>query len=143
MDKETLQIFEDSLARCNADPAFLDHFYETFLAASPRVREKFRDTDFTRQKRALRASLHGMLLAADAREEELEHYLGDLAHLHSRKMLDIGAELYDLWLDSLLSTVMRCDPDCNPQVRNAWEDVMMVGVSYMLSRYHDSVPRPR
>lgn len=138
MDKKTLQLFESSLARCNADPAFLDHFYETFLAASPRVREKFRNTDFTRQKNALRASLHAMLQVAEASDEEMERHLGELAQLHSRQKLDIGAELYDLWLDSLLSTVMRCDPKGDAQVRKAWEEVMMVGVSYMISRYHDS-----
>lgn len=141
MDKLTLQTFEDSLARCNAEPAFLEQFYETFLASSPKVREKFKDTDFTRQKRALRASLHMMLLAAEDEEKGPERYLKELANLHSRRELDVGAELYDLWIDSLLATVRKCDPQFEPRVEEAWEAVMMIGVSYLLSHYHESPGR--
>jgi hemoglobin-like flavoprotein len=137
MDKKTLQILEDSLARCNADSSFLEKFYETFLASSPKVREKFKDTDFTRQRRALRASLHVMLLAAEDEEKGPERYLKDLAQLHSRQDLDVGAELYDLWIDSLLATVGKIDPQFSDRVERAWEDVMMVGVSYLLSHYHE------
>ena len=64
MDAEILEIFDKSLGRCNARPGFLDRFYERFLAMSPKVAEKFKHTDFVRQKRALRASFHMMLLAA-------------------------------------------------------------------------------
>ena len=134
MDKHTLQIFENSLARCNAESTFLEQFYETFLASSPKVREKFKDTDFTRQKRALRASFHIMLLAAE-HEDSPERYLKELAHRHSRQDLAIGAELYDLWIDSLLATVRKVDPEFNAEVEQAWESVTMVGVSYLLSHY--------
>ena len=143
MDKKTLQIFEDSLARCNADQTFLDQFYETFLASSPKVRDKFKNTDFTRQKRALRASFHMMLLAAEdkGKGKGPERYMKDLARLHSRRELDVGAELYDLWIDSLLATVRKIDQQFNAQVEKAWEDVTMVGVSYLLSHYHDGPDR--
>ena len=64
MDHVILEQFEDSLRRCNADPDFLDRFYERFLRSSPKVREKFRGTDFIRQKRMLQASLQLLLVAA-------------------------------------------------------------------------------
>ena len=67
MDPAVLEIFDRSLGRCNARPGFLDRFYERFLSMSPKVREKFAKTDFVRQKRALRASFHMMLLAAGMR----------------------------------------------------------------------------
>jgi len=134
LDKQILQIFEESLARCNADSTFLEQFYEAFLASSPKVKEKFKDTDFIRQKRALRASFHIMLLAAE-HEDSPERYLKDLAVRHSRQDLAVGAELYDLWIDSLLATVRKVDRECNAEVEGAWEDVMMIGVDYLLSRY--------
>ena len=137
MDKETLYVFEESLARCNADRDFLERFYEAFMASDPKVRDKFRDTDFTRQRRALRASLHVMLLAAEDEEMGPERYLKDLAKIHSRAGLNIGAELYDLWIDSLVSTVEKTDPKFDATVERAWEDVMMVGVQYLLSHYHE------
>ncbi len=135
MDERILKTFDDSLARCNANPAFLDRFYETFLASSPKVREKFAHTDFTRQKRALRASLYAMLLAASDEDKGPERYLRDLAELHSSRRLSIGAEFYDLWLDSLLATVKEFDPEYSPEVEKTWERVMMVGIDYLLSHY--------
>ena len=132
-DDRTLQTFDASLARCNANPAFLDRFYAIFLASSPKVREKFAQTDFARQKAALQASFTAMLSAA--RDQTAGAKLNDLAERHSSRQLNIGAELYDLWLDSLLAAVNECDPHYDAQVRDAWERVMMVGIGYLLSRY--------
>ena len=143
MDKAILKTFEDSLHRCNANPSFLDRFYETFLASSPRVRDKFAHTDFERQKREVRASFQAMLLAAEDEATGPERHLKDIAKRHSRNELDIGGELYDLWLDSLLSTVKECDPAFNSEVGKAWEAVMMVGVNYLMSQYNRPPRRPR
>jgi hemoglobin-like flavoprotein len=131
-----LKTFDESLARCNSKPGFLDYFYQVFLASSPIVRKKFANTDFVRQKRALRASLHLMPLAAEDEATGPERYLRDLAAQHGKQQLDIGAEYYDLWLDSLLTAVKRYDPDFGPKIEQAWEKVMMVGIDYLLSHYH-------
>lgn len=135
MDKETIARFDASLERCTASPEFADRFYDRFLASSPKVRQRFAKTDFARQKRALRASLNLMLLVAADEEKGPARYLGDIAERHSKRDLDIGAELYDLWLDTLLETVKECDPQFSPEVERAWERVMMVGISYLLLRY--------
>lgn len=134
IDEGTLQTFSASLGRCNGSPAFVDRFYQIFLASSPKVKEKFAQTDFVQQKVALRASLDAMLLAAKDPKGP-EQYLRNLAERHSSRQLNIGAELYDLWLDSLLATVKEFDPVNGPAVQEAWEKVMMLGVSYLLSRY--------
>ena len=135
MEEKILKTFDESLGRCGANPGFLDRFYELFLASSPRVKEKFAHTDFVRQKRALRASLHAMLLATGDGRAGTEKYLRDIAERHSRKELSIGSEFYDYWLDSLLAAVRECDPEYSPEVHDAWERVMMNGISYLLSQY--------
>ena len=136
MDAGTLRKFEESLGRCLADPDFLDIFYGNFLTSSPKVREKFAGTDFDRQKRALRASFDTMILAARDEEHGPEKYLLPLAERHGSRQLRIGAELYDLWLDSLLKTVKACDPGWSEEVEAAWEKVMGLGISYLCSRYN-------
>lgn len=136
MDAGTLRKFEESLERCSADPDFLDMFYGTFLGSSPKVREKFAGTDFERQKRALRASFDTLLLAARDSTGGAESYLGPLAERHGARQLRIGAELYDLWLDSLLKTVEACDPGFSPEVAVAWEAVMDVGIRYLCEHYN-------
>ena len=135
MDEATLAIFDESLRRCNAKPGFLDLFYRNFLSSSPKVKERFANTDFVRQKRALRASLHLMLLAAEDGDKGPERHLKNLAVRHSRNQLNIGAEFYDLWLDSLLATVRECDTEYDSKVEKAWESVMTIGIGYMLSQF--------
>ncbi len=133
-EPRVLQIFDESLRRCSADERFLDRFYERFLDSSPKVREKFAKTDFVRQKRVVLASLHLILQVAQD-PKGADRYLSEVAERHSSGQLAIGAELYDLWLDSLLATVREVDPAFGPEVEQAWEDVMAVGIRYLISRY--------
>jgi hemoglobin-like flavoprotein len=134
-DLHSLEIFDDSLRRCTSDKRFFDRFYERFLASSPRVREKFANTDFVRQKRALKASLHLILMAAQDPEKGPDFYLREVAERHSSAQLDIGAELYDLWLDSLLASVRETDPEYGPEVEQAWESAMGIGIRFLCARY--------
>ena len=137
--EETLRVLDGSLHRCAANSRFLDLFYERFLGSSPDVRAKFANTDFARQKRALMASLHLMLLAAEDEKDGPERYLRDLAFRHSRSQLDIGSHYYDLWLDSLLATVRECDPEWTREIEQAWSRVMGIGIDYLL-RYYNEPP---
>jgi len=105
------------------------------MASSPKVREKFAHTNFVRQKRALNASLHLILLVAQDPDKDAARYLGEVAERHSSRQLAIGAEFYDLWLDSLLATVREFDPQFGPAVEQAWEDAMAIGIRFLCSRY--------
>lgn len=134
MEAATLETFDGSLRRCDANAGFLDLFYERFLASSPEVRARFENTDFDSQKRALRGSLDQLRRAA--RHGHPEKHLLRLAELHGAHRLNIGAELYDLWLNSLLETVEQCDPAYGPEVAAAWEAVTAVGIRFLLSHYH-------
>ena len=92
-------------------------------------------TDFVRQKRALSASLHLILLVAQDPDKDAARYLSEVAERHSSGHLGIGAELYDLWLDSLVATVREFDPQFGPAVEQAWEDTMAIGIRFLCSRY--------
>lgn len=135
MNKHVIDTFAGSLHRCTRTPEFEKRFYEIFLASSPKVAEKFAQTDFERQERALRASLHTMLSVLHDGESGPATHLSELAERHSRRQLNIGAELYDLWLDSLLAAVKEFDSHYGSKVEDAWEQVMMVGIRYLLSHY--------
>ncbi len=136
MDPSLLRTFEASLLRCVACPDFLDRFYDRFLVSSPKIAIKFQNTDFDRQKMIVQESLFKILRAAeDGPEDGPARHLDELAHRHSIHDLDIGAELYDYWLDSLLETVADCDSDFGQAEEQAWEEIMAVGISYLCSRY--------
>ena len=135
VDEQTIQVFDHSLRRCNANPGFLDLFYETFLNSSPKIREKFANTDFERQKRLLHASFYLILLASEDSENGPERYLEHLATRHSVHDLNVGSDLYDLWLDSLLAVVRECDPEFDEVIEDSWEQVMGIGIDYLVRHY--------
>lgn len=133
MDERDIELFNDSLERCSASPDFLSRFYTLFLASSDTVARKFERTDLRKQARMLKTSLYVMMLAG-SRSERIAH-LETLARRHSRAELDIGPELYDLWLDRLLRAVGEADPRFDQEVERAWQRVLQPGIDFMKSRY--------
>ena len=124
----------NSYHRCLHTSGFVDTFYELFLAKSPEVAEKFRNTDFTRQKRMLRESLLMMVMFnhdPDSVREDLEQ----LARRHSRHEVDIPPPLYDLWLDSLCEAVEKHDPEFRPELADNWREAMQAGIEVFISNY--------
>lgn len=128
------ELFNDSLERCTASDEFLDRFYELFLTSSREVAEKFRHTDFPKQKRMLKASLYMMILMAEGKSE-IQKDLQRIAKRHSRADLDVRAELYSLWLDSLIQAAREFDPRFTPETEIAWRMIMAQGIAFMQSRY--------
>ena len=70
----------------------------------------------------------------EKKEQGCEH-LEKIARSHSKSGYDIKPHLYDLWLDSLIDTVQKCDPLFSPSVEEAWRKVMEMGIEYMKSEY--------
>lgn len=134
MDEAILEIFNDSLSRCQCNPDFISKFYSNLLSSSHKFREKFANTGFRKQNRMLKASLF-MVMSACEGSKAAEKYLAQLAERHSRRELDIEPELYGRWLDSLLLTVKEVDPRFTPEVEKAWREVMSEGIKYMISKY--------
>ena len=129
-----LNTFHDSLERCGSSDHFLRRFYEIFVASSPVVAEKFANTDFRSQTRALKTSFYLAMLASD-HYGEVEQYMQRIAVRHSRGDLDIPPEYYELWMDSLLLAVSEFDPRFNVEVEQAWRAIMQPAIDYMQACY--------
>lgn len=123
-----------SLDRCTSHAGFLDRFYELFLNSSVEVREKFKNTNFDRQKQALRASLY-MLMTAHDWSSECDAQFAEIAERHSRRDLDIPPALYDLWLTCLLQTVSEFDPQYDAEIETAWKKILQPSIDLLKSRY--------
>ena len=136
ISEESLSIFHDSFARCQVNRKFLSIFYEIFISADKSVLEKFEGVDMERQKNMLLRSLSMIMLSSQG-DGAADVYLGRVARRHAKKDLDVGPDLYQLWLDSLLEAVEQVDPQFSPQVKQSWEEVMSYGIDYMVSRYED------
>lgn len=128
-----LDVFNRSLQRCVAHPMFTDRFYEIFIGASEQVREKFRRTNLTTQAKMVKASLYMLLFATQGMPEGDAH-LERIAKLHGRENLDIGPELYGLWLDSLIQAVSEHDDQYDPEIERVWRALMNAGIEMMLAK---------
>jgi len=135
MDRPEIEIFNDSLARCLRANQFFQRFYELFLASSAEVRDKFRNTDFGKQRRMLQTSFYVLVEYIAMGWPECQAYLERIAAAHSKQGRDIHPGLYDLWLDCLLRTVQACDEQYSTQVEAAWRYMMGAGIAFLKSRY--------
>lgn len=132
MPSPLVETFLASLKRCLAAPAFLESFYERFVASSEEVRERFRGTDMKRQVRVLEDSLYVVANAVQGEENSLARgALPALAARHGRQGLDIPPALYDLWIECLVETARAHDPQFAPAVEAAWRETLTFGADYM------------
>jgi hemoglobin-like flavoprotein len=136
MNQQELRLFEESVARCVAAPAFLQVFYDRFLGSSDEVREKFKDTDIHAQKRVLADSLFALAVALQGNKESRSwRELDRVARRHGRADQDIRPELYELWQRYLIEAAALHDPQYSPEIEAAWRAALGEGVAFMLSRY--------
>ena len=104
------------------------------MDSSATIRFRFRNTDFEHQKKMLLRSLQLSAAATDGEPEGLRE-LNERAASHDRVHLNIGPELYDLWLDAILQAASEFDPDWNDDIRAAWQRILGFVIRHMTSRY--------
>lgn len=83
------ELFNDNLTRCTVSVEFPDRFYDFFLASSREVAEKFRHTDFHKQKRKFKGSLYMMILMTGGKSEIQK----DLQRIAKRRRADLESDL--------------------------------------------------
>ena len=123
-----LDVFNASLARLK-NKAFIDRFYDIFIASDKRVADLFRETDLGRQKLMLSESLEEMkVFFCDHLQSP---YLQSLARVHGRNARNIPDWMYDTWLKTMLQAVQETDPKFDATVGLAWRIVMAPGTEFM------------
>lgn len=108
---------------------FIQHFYEVFLSSSEEVQALFRDTDMSAQKTMLHDSLEYMVDFFVARQTNPQ--IERIARIHGPACKNIPPYLYDLWVDCLVESVRKFDPQFSKSTEIAWRLVLSPGVAYM------------
>src|SRR5262249_4654530 len=111
-------------------PEFLERFYQLFVSSSPEVKEKFKRTNFHRQRRMLKSSLYMMVFAAEGKPEGFVH-MERIAKQHGKQDLDVKPEMYDLWMNSLIQAVKEFDRGFNADTEQAWKHMLGQGIEFM------------
>ena len=134
LDRETMAAAKASYDRCCTAPRFFEDFYSNFFARCPQARSMFARTDFERQHKLLRHAF-GLLLNFPKQPPREPTILARVAERHSRRELGVDPSLYQPFIDALIDTVRRCDPDFTPAVEDAWRKTVRKGVEYMQAKY--------
>ena len=127
-------LVQESFERCEAAGDFAEKFYAVFLDASPEIAPHFAATDFDKQRKLLRATVY-ILVTRDVDDPEAFAALERIGRSHSRSELNVRPALYDLWLDSVCSTVTRLDPDWTPELEAAWREQLRPGIDAITALY--------
>lgn len=123
------QSYERVLKATVKERDFFEAFYEHFLASSEDVREKFKHTDMSIQKKMLKKSFYSLLVFYAS--NSADDYLNKMVEKHNNRQVNIPNAMYDLWLECLIMTLREFDSQCNPEVELAWRLVLSGGITYM------------
>ena len=135
------KLFEDSYARVVGEGIglsdkgkyFFQTFYGIFFSKSDEICNKFVDVDMAAQVGVLQKSIVHIISFYVAKTDN--EYLHSIAMTHSRGQYDIKPEYYDVWLESLIETVRKIDPEYEEDIELAWQLAMTPGIQFMKFHY--------
>lgn len=125
-------IVMQSYGRCCAQSSFFDAFYNAFLASSPEVKAMFGHSNMAAQKLLLRQGIMNIVLYSRGMPDTK---LKSLGCSHSRQGFNIRPELYQLWVDALLTTVEQHDHLATADTLAAWRTVVQQGIDVIAQEY--------
>lgn len=113
-----------SYGRCLRDARFIDRFYEVFMDSHPAIRPMFAQTDFGRQRLALRRGISVAILhaAGSALSRRTTDQMADVHACRGRAPVDPA--LYPYWIDSLLQVIGDTDDEATPALLARWREAM-------------------
>lgn len=126
---------QQSYGRCLREKNFIERFYEIFLASHPDIAPMFAETDFQKQRMALRRGISAAISHA-AGSSLTKRTIDQMADVHSRAgHAPVPPELYRYWVDSLAQAVSETDPEVTPQLIQRWRQGMSVVTGTFINHY--------
>jgi len=125
------KVFQSYGRSCN-NPAFYEDFYSNFMGKSPEIRSMFTDTDMTSQRSLLRGGIMWLVMHARGMSDTKIRALGES---HSRDKLNINPMFYGMWLDALIETLRKHDPDFSLELEQSWRNALRPSIEMIQSMY--------
>ncbi|MEJ2044123.1 MAG: globin [Reinekea sp.] len=122
-----------SYGRSCSKPAFFEDFYYIFINKSPMFKEMFSNTDMQAQKQLLRNGILVLIMHARGMPDTKVRALGKS---HSKKGLNIHPDHYKHWLNALIETLSRHDPEFTPMLESAWRNTLQPIIDKISGMYH-------
>jgi hemoglobin-like flavoprotein len=126
---------QQSYGRCLREKNFIERFYEIFLASHSDIAPMFAQTDFQKQRMALRRGISAAISHA-AGSSISSRTISQMAQTHSRHgRSPVPTHLYPYWIDSLLQAIAEFDPETTPQLIERWRQGMTIVIHAFSKQY--------
>jgi len=134
VDKDVGKQVHESYIRAGGR-AFISVFYDHLMQSSEAIREKFEKVDMEIQTDNLARAIVMSFLFVDQNHQTALHTMDRVRESHNRHNLDIKPELYDVWLNCLIETVAKYDPQANEELLQQWHRVMSASIDHIRNGY--------
>lgn len=124
-------VFQSYGRACN-NPSFFEDFYSNFMGKSPDIRAMFVNTNMEAQRGLLRGGVLWLIMHARGMSDTKIRALGES---HSKKNMNINPMFYGFWLDALVETVQRYDPDFTSELELCWRATLRPGIEMIQNMY--------
>ncbi|MEW5251252.1 globin [Microbulbifer sp. 2201CG32-9] len=134
MERETADsdiVFQSYGRCCNKELFFVD-FYDCFMGSSAEIRAQFVDTNMANQRHLLRNGIMQLVLHARGMPDTKLRALGES---HSRSGYNIHPQWYGLWLEALIQTLRKHDPEFTEATEVSWRRAIQPGIDLIRDAY--------
>lgn len=127
------QNIKDSWMRASGS-GIMQTFYNNFLAADPRIKPFFAQTDMNAQMKVLAKSMTFMLNYPTG-DPIAARQFNLLGVTHSRNGMNIPPDLYASWVEALVGALRQHDNQWNSDLEQAWRRQVSPGIEVMKNAY--------
>ena len=127
--------FRSSYSRCTLDPEFIATFHKIFITTSAEALHHFSHIPEDKQKKMMEYALYLLMLSIDS-NPDAKACLEQLGKSHHK--LTIKPELYDHWLNCLITAVENYDGREHPEIGSLWREVLSPGLELMKQQQADT-----
>lgn len=133
---EKVTLVQGSFNRAERDDHFSSEFYQNLFFLEPKIKDYFKDTDFDHQNKALRHGLVFLVGFLNHTDENSRNQILRLAKTHSKEGLNIHPHHYYYWIEALIMTAKKKDPQWYNDLEYYWREVITMPISFMVSQYY-------
>ena len=133
---DKVAIFRSSYSRCTLDPEFITTFHRIFITTSADALTHFSHIPEERQKKMLEYAIYLLMLSIDD-NPDANMCLEQLGTSHNT--MSIKPDLYDHWLNSLVTAVENYDGKAHPEIGSIWREVLAPGLELMKGQHTPGV----
>ena len=138
---DKVRIVNDSFLRCINDKFFSRYFYKNLFFLKPNLEDYFKNTDMEHQEKAIMNGLKFLLGFLDGKDANSRSQIVRIAQTHGHLALNIHPHSYYYWIEAIVMTAKKCDPDWYDDLEYYWREVVSFPVSFIISNYYVKHPK--